>query len=341
MAKKKAKSKTSIRHPAIRIALYNHKGGVGKTTLTVNIAAALSDLGYRVLLVDADPQCNLTSYLVDPVVVDDWLDNSETSDGKTIWSSIKPMLDSDGDIRKVNPIELPNNIFLLPGDIRLSEYESQLSQIWVECFQRRVRGFKGATAISELVNRAAFNEDIDYIFYDVGPNIGPLNRVVLLDCDYFIVPAACDLFSTRALKTLGHALESWIKEWGTISQLAPDNVFLLPGRPKFLGYIIQKFRTYRGTITGAFSPHVAQLERNINSEIVSKLRQIDKNLVPTPLSHHKLGQVRDFSGLASQSQKEGKPFFQVSGAKTKAKTDAYAEFISIARKLFFNTRKTA
>jgi cellulose biosynthesis protein BcsQ len=61
--------KTTKRNRAKRIALFNHKGGVGKTTLTVNIAAALGSMGKRVLLVDADPQCNLTSYLVAEDVV--------------------------------------------------------------------------------------------------------------------------------------------------------------------------------------------------------------------------------------------------------------------------------
>jgi len=49
---------------APRLSVFNHKGGVGKTTLTVNLACAIAEAGHRVLLVDSDPQCNLTSYLV-------------------------------------------------------------------------------------------------------------------------------------------------------------------------------------------------------------------------------------------------------------------------------------
>ncbi len=49
------------RHPAPRISVFNHKGGVGKTSLTFNIASALGYLGHKVLVVDADPQSNLTS----------------------------------------------------------------------------------------------------------------------------------------------------------------------------------------------------------------------------------------------------------------------------------------
>lgn len=77
---------------AVRIALFNHKGGVGKTTLTVNLAFALSALGKTVLLVDSDPQCNLTSYLVEASVVDQWLDESEGKNGKTIWSALRPIV---------------------------------------------------------------------------------------------------------------------------------------------------------------------------------------------------------------------------------------------------------
>jgi cellulose biosynthesis protein BcsQ len=274
----------SKRHTSKRITLYNHKGGVGKTTLLVNIAAALANLGKRVLLVDADPQCNLTSYLVESEVVDGWLDNSDSEDGATIWSALKPFSEGTGDLKKIHPQERQEGVFLLPGDIRLSEFEQELNQIWVECLQRRIRGFNGASAISQIVNEIAREKKIDYVFYDIGPNIGPLNRVILLDCDYFIVPAACDLFSVRALKTLGKTLHAWISEWDIIYKLAPDNTLLLPGKPNYIGYILQRFRMYGDTISSQFATYASKLEKSTHSDISEVLRKIDKNLAKGSLS---------------------------------------------------------
>jgi cellulose biosynthesis protein BcsQ len=321
------------RHKARRIAIFNHKGGVGKTTLTVNIAAALASLGKRILLVDADPQCNLSSYLIEEAVVDDLLDASDTSKGETLWSAMKPISEATGDINKIDPFELSlENIFLLPGDIRLSEFEQDLTHMWNECFQRKIKGYRGTSAISLLVNYACSARNIDFVFYDCGPNIGPLNRAVLLDCDSFIVPAACDLFSLRALKTLGHTLSQWIKEWQIVAQLAPDDLYLIPGRPAFLGYIPQRFRVYRGEVAAGYTRYLSQIEKHVNSDIVTVLRRIDRGLAPVSVSA-RLGQIKDFGTIANASQRQGVPMHEVNAGTQSQKQEAYEAFMAIAKKI--------
>src|SRR5690349_6049425 len=100
-----APKKTTKRHRARRLALFNHKGGVGKTSLTINIAAQIARLGKKVLIVDSDPQCNSTSYLVESSVVDELLENSDGSTGRTIWSALRPIAEGIGDVQVVEPIE--------------------------------------------------------------------------------------------------------------------------------------------------------------------------------------------------------------------------------------------
>ena len=98
------------------LTLFNHKGGVGKTTITINLSDALVDLGFRVLMIDADPQCNLTSFFLEEDYLDrllgesDDIDTSDemSSDGTidgTIWSAIKPVVAGKGSIRVLHRFE--------------------------------------------------------------------------------------------------------------------------------------------------------------------------------------------------------------------------------------------
>jgi len=317
----------------LRVTIFNHKGGVGKTTLTVNIAASMAVLGKRVLLVDSDPQCNLTAYLVEEPVVDDLLDNSDSAAGSTVWSAVKPVAEGTGEVRTVPAIERLPNVFLLPGDLRLSEFEQELSTLWNECFQRKLKGFRGTVALSQLVERVALENGIDVIFYDAGPNIGPLNRVILLDCDYFIVPVTCDLFSIRALKTLGHTIEKWITDWKTILELAPPSTYLLTGLPRFLGYITQRFRIYRGDVASDYARYLPRIERSINSDVITVLRRLNPELASAPMGQQELGQVKDFASLAIGSQSQGRPMKDVAGAPTDRRHDAEEVFATIAHNI--------
>jgi cellulose biosynthesis protein BcsQ len=326
---------SSLRPSACRFAIFNHKGGVGKTTLTMNVGAALVELGRRVLLVDSDPQCNLTSYLVDAEVVDDLLNNSDSDDGRTLWSAVRPLSEALGGVAGVEPIELSiegGGLFLVPGDIRLSEFESDLNDFWGQSLQRKARGFRGTTAISDVVNQLATDYDIDYVLYDSGPNIGPLNRAILLDCDQFIVPVAADLFSLRALKTLGRTLVDWIKSWQTIADLAPADTSLLPGTPMFLGYIPEGFRTYGGVPTQQHSYFLSQIDKDIHSQVVALLSDLDPDLVSTRKTF-KLGEVKHFGQLILASQNEGNPLYAVSAGSPDQREDAHVALSAIARQI--------
>jgi cellulose biosynthesis protein BcsQ len=222
-------------------------------------------------------------------------------------------------------------MFLLPGDILLSEFEADLYQSWSESFQRRVKGFRGTSALSSLVNETCAEHKIDYVFYDSGPNIGPLNRVILLDCDHYIIPAACDLFSIRAFKTLGRQLAAWIRDWKTVLALAPDDVYVLPGKPIFLGYIPQRFRVYGEQPSQDYRVYLPMIERHIASDIVKVMKDLDPDLAPPAMSQARLGLVQDFGRRATAAQSDGVPIWNV--GNTYENERAWATFKSIAEKI--------
>jgi cellulose biosynthesis protein BcsQ len=313
-----------------RITIFNHKGGVGKTTLTVNLAAALGELGKSVLLVDSDPQCNLTSYLVEEEVVDSMLDASDGDEGQTIWSALKPVAEGVGVFKLVRPLERLPNVALVPGDIRLSEFEQELNGFWADCYARKSRGFRGTTALSSLVDHLVETYRFDFVFYDAGPNIGPLNRIVLLDCDAFLVPAAYDLFSVRAFKTLGRSLFNWISEWRTIVELAPDNIKVLDGRPALAGLVTQKFRVYGGSPASSFAQYIPKIQRHLTSDLVSEISRLGADLV---LDASTLAQVKDFGAIAAASQRIGQPMWEADTGTTSQRDDARAVFYEAAERL--------
>jgi cellulose biosynthesis protein BcsQ len=325
-----------------KLTIFNHKGGVGKTTLNVNIGAALGEVGKRILLVDTDPQCNLTSYLLDDDVVNDLLDHSGTTSGRTIWSALKPILDGTGGPRTVKPIRTGiDNVFLLPGDIRLSEYEQFLGDAWTDCLKRRLSALRATASISFLTNELARTYGFDYVFFDAGPNIGPLNRVIILDTDRFVVPVACDLFSVRALITLGQTLKSWVIDWQTIANLAPDDALLLAGKPKFLGYIPQRFKVYGKEMAKAPSFYLRRIERQMYRDVVAVLRKLDPEMVPDSMVDAQLGQVKEFGVIMQIAQRQGVPISKVTGGDVNQKSAAWGAFRSIARSILRKTGTTS
>jgi cellulose biosynthesis protein BcsQ len=324
--------------------LFNHKGGVGKTTLAINIADALADLGKTVLITDADPQCNITSFYIEEPALEKLLGGSdETGAEATLWSAIKPVVQGRGDIAPLEEWQIENRkIYLLPGDVLLSDYEEELPSAWEGCFARRTRGYDVTTALSRVANRTGAKIRADVCLYDVGPNVGALNRAILLDCDYFITPVAADLFSLRALTTVGRSMAKWMNDWKTIRGLASaeDRAALPMGRPAYLGYITSAYKVSKGK--AAADPHEdweKKIAPRVRDRIIEDIKAFDPKLLPQ--GGNKLGGIKHYQSLAASAQQYGVAIGKLGGlvnpGHTAAINSARSDFIDLAKEIVKRT----
>jgi chromosome partitioning protein len=240
------------------VAMFNNKGGVGKTTLTYHLAHMLQRLGHRVLAVDLDPQANLTAAFLDEDALGVLWDEAATpawggihqsklwspidADTGTVVTALQPIMDGVGDIKDVRPVAITQDLWLLPGDLELSRFEDRLSDAWP-------RGFTGddhaalrvTTAFHRIVQGVATTVDADIVLIDVGPNLGAINRAALLAAESVLMPLAADLFSLRGLKNLGPSLRQWRSTWRDIVLPGvPASIAAPKGTMTPLGYVIMQ-----------------------------------------------------------------------------------------------------
>lgn len=301
----------------LKITIFNHKGGVGKTTLVVNIADALADMGHRVLVVDADPQCNLSAFHLTEEELDKFLGESGSEETKvfnTIWAGLRPVVLGRGDVAPVDLFEVRKNVLLLVGDVLLSQFEEELPTAWIDSFARKLRGYDVMCSFSRLIQILGETYGIDYVLIDAGPNVGPLNRAILLDSDYFATPVAADLFSLRALGAVGQTLGRWVQDWQTVRSLAPNSERgrLIKGQPTYLGYINSAFKVRDGNTKA--KPHEyweKQMGPRIDEKLAGVLQKIDTKLVCS--GPHLLGEVKHFQSLPAVAQDRGMALSKLKG----------------------------
>jgi chromosome partitioning protein len=296
----------------ISISLFNNKGGVGKTTFLFHIAHRLSDNGIRVLMVDCDSQCNLTAYaLEDSAIERAWAD-----EGNSIYRQIEPVARTLGDIRNRAPSRLAENLFLLPGDLLLSDFEDRLGDTWNSAKGGSEPALRAQSAIYRTIGQAAAKAEASIVLIDLGPNLGALNRATLSGSDFVLVPVAPDLFSIRGTENLGGKLETWRREWDQCNAAWKGAGLQIPrGRPKFLGYVIQS-HNLRNTATGmtqGWSIFGSRVESAIQDNIIARLEPLHQVYLPVGGTHN-LGQIPNLHSLVPYSQEARKPVYKCTGA---------------------------
>jgi len=187
-------------------------------------------------MVDCDSQCNLTAFsMQDTAIERAWQD-----DGNSIYRSIELVARTIGDIRNRAPTQINENLFLFPGDLLLSDFEDRLGDTWNAAKGGDEGALRAQSAIYRSIKNAVAKCQAEYVFLDLGPNLGALNRAALSGSDFVIVPIAPDLFSIRGTENLGSKLEKWRREWAMCNQAWNGMDLEVPkGCPKFLGYVVQ------------------------------------------------------------------------------------------------------
>ena len=163
------------------IAIANQKGGVGKTTTTVNLAAALGVLEKKVLLIDADPQANASSGL--------GIDIGEVSIG-TYQLLIQMAAAKDAICKTDSP-----NVDIIPAHIDLVAIE-------IELVDKEQREFMLQKALQEV------KEAYDYILIDCAPSLGLITLNALVAADSVIIPIQCEYFALEGLGKLLNTIKS-------------------------------------------------------------------------------------------------------------------------------------
>lgn len=242
------------------VSIINYKGGVGKTTLTANLAAELAFRGKRILALDMDAQCSLTFSFVTP---DYWQSHlggeDEQGTDKTIKSWFDGIVDDESDIVPLKNFvlqrlkvrrylgEAGGCLHLIPSHLGLINIDLDLAYMLSgvppsRIHQRRARVYG---QLRNHLNEYATAAEYDYVLIDCPPNFNIVTKNAIVASDEILIPAKPDYLSTLGIDYLLRSLDVLVEEFNqdsTSSKIGPE----------ILGVIFTMIQTYSG------NPIVAQ-----------------------------------------------------------------------------------
>ena len=310
---------------AKRIALFNHKAGVSKTTTAFHLGWKLAQMGHRVILVDADPQSSLTRLVLGyggPETIEEFYRNEPDRNFK---SGLAPAFEFRPTI--IEPVEClvtsQRGLYLLPGHVALTEYESTLgiAQSLTDS-AHSLQNLPGS--ISRLLEKTAKHLDADYVLVDMNPTLSAFNQNLLMTSDYFIVPTHPDFLSALAIESLAKVISGW-RNWSKKAQASPvlrNAIYPFPhATPRFLGTVIHDCCQKDGRVSAANNEMIDALNASVMNRLVPALRDRDMTLPDEEyrlagLDQYCLAMIPDSDWLIEVSRKRRTPVFNLTVDQT-------------------------
>lgn len=203
-----------------RIAIFNQKGGVGKTTTNINLAACLAMKGKKVLVLDIDPQGNTTS----------GLGISKRELENTVYNVL---VDEDYDIKDAIIKTDVKGLDLIPASVDLAGAEVELVQI-----EGREKALKqGLDKIKD---------DYDYIFIDCPPSLGLLTINSLAAVDSVLIPIQCEFYALEGVSQLVSTIELVKKSLNPSLEIQGVILSMFDGRTNLSAQVVQEVKKYFG-----------------------------------------------------------------------------------------------
>jgi chromosome partitioning protein len=303
------------------IAFFNNKGGVGKTTLLYHLAWMYADLGKRVLVADLDPQANVTSmFLPEQKLENLW--NPDHTQEQSIIAPLTPIIRGVGDIGPTPTQKITRNLWLIPGDLNLSNFESNLSDAWGDCLDAKEPAFRVTSSLYRIIKQAADEFEVDLVLVDVGPNFGAINRAALICADAVVIPVAPDLFSIQGLRNLGPTLKKWRTEWNKRLAENPASDLSLPSATMTpLGYVVLQFGIRDSRPVAAYD----QWAKRIPATFREKVLELPADGAASPESDPNcLGLLKHYRSLMPMAMEARKPIFHLKSADGAIGAHTYA-----------------
>jgi len=329
------------------VSMYNRKGGVCKTTLTHMFAWSLALGGKRVMMVDGDPQCDLSTAILQGYLgskeahetfdvpmtgedsscsLDHFYDHFSSPDSPCdLYHALLPNLPKKKTKTKLKAPSVfeitsmpasgkPKGLFLLPGHPQIVDYDAVVFNA------DRCTLSKDGNAIggwSSLLRYTAHAYKIDVFVVDCSPSIGIMNRTVVMSSDYLITPCTPDVFCYNSICRLGSLLSGWTERTEFLRQHDnhQDKALVFPKdripevRLKFIGVAISGYTGKYLRPTAAFQHYINRIVEKVETIRTDLLQNtVTARLVSETTSYPRLlGMFHDFGPIKATSQQKGVP----------------------------------